>query len=143
MKNMSQHTEWLSMIEVSGPFLAVSVLEKVFPQGLESLETYRKNRIRSAYEEWRDAVEPFWWSSWIFFTTWRDPNNHPQPRASEKHPVPIQNVILCDFLAAVLPFRPTEISIHPRISFFIECQISSPTNTYIVEFQALTFKFRR
>lgn len=57
MKKMSQHTEWLSMIEVSGPFLAVSVLEKIFPQGLESLETYRKNRIRSAYEEWRDAVE--------------------------------------------------------------------------------------
>jgi len=57
MKTMSQHTEWLSMIEVSGPFLAVSVLENVFPQGLESLETYRKKRIRSAYEEWRDAVE--------------------------------------------------------------------------------------
>ena len=57
MKTMSQHTEWLSMIEVSGPFLAVSVLEKIFPQGLESLETYRKKRIRSAYEEWRDAVE--------------------------------------------------------------------------------------
>lgn len=57
MKTMSQHTEWLSMIEISGPFLAVSVLEKVFPQGLELLETYRKNRIRSAYEEWRDAVE--------------------------------------------------------------------------------------
>jgi len=57
MKNMSQHTEWLSMIEVSGPFLDVSVLEKIFPQGLDSMETYRKNRIRSAYEEWRDAVE--------------------------------------------------------------------------------------
>lgn len=57
MKNMSQHTEWLSMIEVSGPFLAVPVLEKIFPQGLESLETYRKKRIRLAYEEWRDAVE--------------------------------------------------------------------------------------
>lgn len=57
MKNMSQHTEWLSMIEVSGPFLAVSVLEKIFPQCLESLETYRKKYIRSAYEEWRDAVE--------------------------------------------------------------------------------------
>jgi len=57
MKNMSQHNEWLSMIEVSGPFLTVSVLEKIFPQGLESLETYRKKRIRSAYEEWRDAVE--------------------------------------------------------------------------------------
>ena len=57
MKCMSQHTEWLSMIEVSGPFLAVSVLEKIFPQGLESLETYRKKRLRSAYDEWRDAVE--------------------------------------------------------------------------------------
>lgn len=56
-RQMSQHTEWLSLIEISGPFLAVSVLEKIFPQGLESLETYRKKRIRSAYEEWRDAVE--------------------------------------------------------------------------------------
>lgn len=57
MKQMSQHTEWLSMVEVSGPFLAIPVLEKIFPQGLDSLETYRKNRIRSAYDEWRDAAE--------------------------------------------------------------------------------------
>ena len=57
MKYMSQHTEWLSMIEVSGPFLSVSVLEKIFPQGLELLETYRKKRLRSAYDEWRDAVD--------------------------------------------------------------------------------------
>jgi hypothetical protein len=57
IRKYSQHTEWLSLIEVSGPFLAVSVLEKIFPQGLESQETYRKKRIRSAYEEWRDAVE--------------------------------------------------------------------------------------
>lgn len=53
----SSHQEWLSMIEMSGPFLAVAVLEKIFPQGLESLETYRKKRLRSAYDEWRDAVE--------------------------------------------------------------------------------------
>lgn len=57
MKSMSQHTEWLSMIEVSGPFLAVSLLEKIFPQGLDTLEAYRKKRLRSAYDEWRDAVE--------------------------------------------------------------------------------------
>ncbi|HPT47729.1 MAG TPA: hypothetical protein PLM07_17760, partial [Candidatus Rifleibacterium sp.] len=57
MKNMSQHTEWLSMVEISGPFLALSVLERIFPQGLESLETHKKNRIRSAYEEWREAVD--------------------------------------------------------------------------------------
>lgn len=57
MKKMSQHTEWLSLIEISGPFLAVAVLEETFPQGLESLDSLEKKRIRSAYEEWRDAVE--------------------------------------------------------------------------------------
>lgn len=57
MKSMSQHTEWLSMVEISGPFLALSVLERIFPQGLESLETHKKKRIRSAYEEWREAVD--------------------------------------------------------------------------------------
>ncbi|CZH02516.1 DNA methyltransferase [Legionella pneumophila serogroup 1] len=57
MKNVSQHTEWLSMIEISGSFLALPVLEKIFPQGLESLDTFIKRRIRSAYDEWCDAVE--------------------------------------------------------------------------------------
>ncbi|HAT1993809.1 TPA: ATP phosphoribosyltransferase regulatory subunit [Legionella pneumophila] len=57
MKSVSQHTEWLSMIEISGSFLALPVLETIFPQGLESLDTYIKRRIRSAYEEWCDAVE--------------------------------------------------------------------------------------
>lgn len=57
MKNMSHHTEWLSLIEVSGPFLSVSVLDRIFPQGLESLDKYSKQRIRSAYEEWRDAID--------------------------------------------------------------------------------------
>lgn len=49
--------EWLNLLEVSGPFLAVPVLREVFPQGLEELESSRAKRIRSAYEEWRDAVD--------------------------------------------------------------------------------------
>jgi hypothetical protein len=57
MKTPSRHTEWLSLVEVSGPFLAVSVLEKAFPQGLDVVETPRRQRLRSAYEEWSDAVE--------------------------------------------------------------------------------------
>ncbi len=57
MRNMSQHAEWLSMIEVSGPFLVVSVLEKVFPQGLDAVETRMRKRSRSAYDEWCGAVE--------------------------------------------------------------------------------------
>lgn len=54
---MSAQHEWLNLLEVSGPFLAVPVLREVFPQGLEELDSSRAKRLRSAYEEWRDAVD--------------------------------------------------------------------------------------
>ena len=52
MTTPSRHTEWLSLVEVSGPFLAVPVLEKAFPQGLDVVETPKRQRLRAAYEEW-------------------------------------------------------------------------------------------
>ncbi|MEO6080892.1 MAG: type IIL restriction-modification enzyme MmeI [Steroidobacteraceae bacterium] len=54
---MSAKHEWLNLLEISGPFLAVPVLREVFPQGLEELDSSRAKRLRSAYEEWRDAVD--------------------------------------------------------------------------------------
>lgn len=54
---MSNDHEWLNLVEVSGPFLAVPVLREVFPQGLEALPTRRPQRLRRTYEEWRDAVD--------------------------------------------------------------------------------------
>lgn len=48
---------WMSLVDISGPFLAGTVLEEVFPQGLDKVETPRRQRLRSAYEEWRDAVD--------------------------------------------------------------------------------------
>lgn len=51
------HGEWLSLIEISGPFLAVPVLKEVFPQGLEELDGIKRKRLRQAYEEWREAWE--------------------------------------------------------------------------------------
>lgn len=54
---MSAKHEWLNLLEVSGPFLAVPVLREVFPQGLEELDSSRAKRLRCAYEEWRDAVD--------------------------------------------------------------------------------------
>lgn len=54
---MSAKHDWLNLLEVSGPFLAVPVLGEVFPQGLEELDASRAKRLRSAYEEWRDAVD--------------------------------------------------------------------------------------
>lgn len=49
--------DWLSLIEISGPFLAVPVLKEAFPQGLEALDAAKRKRLRQAYEEWREALE--------------------------------------------------------------------------------------
>jgi len=54
---MSSHEEWLSLIEVSGPFLTVPVLERVFPQGLDVLDREVATRLRSARKEWAEAQE--------------------------------------------------------------------------------------
>ena len=51
------HAEWLSLIEVSGPFLSLPVLQRAFPQGLEPHEPERARLLRLAYDEWQDAVE--------------------------------------------------------------------------------------
>lgn len=54
---MSMHHEWLSLIEISGPFLAVPVLKDAFPQGLEELNAVKRKRLRQAYDEWHEAQE--------------------------------------------------------------------------------------
>lgn len=51
------HHDWLSLIEISGPFLAVPVLKEAFPQGLEELDAGKRKRLRQAYDEWREALE--------------------------------------------------------------------------------------
>ena len=53
----AQNIDWLNLVEKTGPFLAVGVLDEAFPQGLEKVETRRRQRVRSAYDEWRAAVD--------------------------------------------------------------------------------------
>lgn len=48
------HNEWLSLLEVSGPFLSMPVLLRVFPQGLDALDRDQSTELRLAYEEWVD-----------------------------------------------------------------------------------------
>lgn len=54
---MSMRHEWLALVEISGPFLAVPVLKEAFPQGLEELDAAKRKRLRQAYDEWREAQE--------------------------------------------------------------------------------------
>lgn len=48
------HNEWLSLIEISGPFLSLPVLMRTFPQGLDALDRDGLAELRLAYEEWLD-----------------------------------------------------------------------------------------
>ena len=56
-KASSKHTNWLPLIDVSGPFLTAGVLDGVFPQGLEAVYPEAKQRLRSCWEEWTEAVD--------------------------------------------------------------------------------------
>ncbi len=69
-----QHAEWLSLIEVSGPFLSMPVLLNIFPQGLEKDEQEAELRrtLRMAYDEWADnqagvRPEPAIHLEWLHF----------------------------------------------------------------------------
>jgi type I restriction-modification system DNA methylase subunit len=55
MNQDNNHDEWLSLIEISGPFLAVPVLKKAFPQGLEAVDGRVRKYLRQAYDEWCEA----------------------------------------------------------------------------------------
>ena len=48
------HADWLSLVECSGPFLSLPVLQRVFPQGLDPRDPERASRLREAYEDWLD-----------------------------------------------------------------------------------------
>jgi hypothetical protein len=54
-----KHAEWLSLIEISGPFLSMPVLLEAFPHGLDASENENevRRRVRLAYDEWIDNQE--------------------------------------------------------------------------------------
>ncbi len=49
------HAEWLSLVEVSGPFLSLPVLMRVFPQQLDTLDANLARDTRLAHGEWEDS----------------------------------------------------------------------------------------
>jgi hypothetical protein len=54
MSTARHHAEWLSLVEVSGPFLSLPVLLRVFPQGLDAHDAEHARSLRMAFAEWRD-----------------------------------------------------------------------------------------
>src|ERR1700704_5403659 len=65
--NVSRHhADWLSLVEVSGPFVSLPVLLKVFPQGLEPRDPAQAKALRVTYEEWqKNPAAPGRQRAWI------------------------------------------------------------------------------
>lgn len=49
------HSEWQTLLDISGPFLSLPVLTRVFPQGLDQPDPLLRRDLRSAYNEWKTA----------------------------------------------------------------------------------------
>lgn len=57
MPSSDQHLDWLHLVEDSGPFLTLPVLERVFPQGLDARDPDLARDVKHAYREWRTEVD--------------------------------------------------------------------------------------
>jgi hypothetical protein len=60
-----QHLDWLSMVDISGPFLTLPVLRAAWPT-LDALERETRDGLRAAHAAWRtDPTDPNTQQEWI------------------------------------------------------------------------------
>ena len=69
MSIAKHHAEWLSLLEISGPFLTLNTLSRVFPQGVDMIEPARASELRAAYEEWSVEAphDPRFHRQWVLY----------------------------------------------------------------------------
>lgn len=70
------HTEWLSLVPTSGPFLSLPVLLEAFPSGLEPHDPDHARLLRQEYSRWQEShekrkVDPAGHLNWIKFVLTR------------------------------------------------------------------------
>ncbi|MEZ0372717.1 MAG: DNA methyltransferase [Candidatus Sericytochromatia bacterium] len=67
MAKASLHQEWISLLEISGPFLSQKILRDAFPQGLHRLDsTPQRARLREFYAQWeQQAADPAIHTAWV------------------------------------------------------------------------------
>ena len=51
-KSSSGHANWLSLTEISGPFLTLPVPDRIFPQGLDARDPEKGRELRTRIAEW-------------------------------------------------------------------------------------------
>lgn len=71
------HAEWLSLLDISGPFLSLPVLVRRFPQGLEAHDPDHFRLLRQVHDEWdenQQGLKPdpgihTQWIKWVLTNT--------------------------------------------------------------------------
>jgi len=51
----AHHLEWMQLLDIEGPFLTLSVLAEVFPQGLDAEDPERVAQARAVFDAWQTA----------------------------------------------------------------------------------------
>lgn len=49
------HADWLSLIEISGPFVSMPILAEVFPQGLDNVPAELARSLKADFEFWQES----------------------------------------------------------------------------------------
>jgi len=82
------HADWLSLIEVSGPFVSLPVLQRVFPAGLPRLEAGDTKALREAYAQWQDHPQaPGAQRAWLWHVLTQG-LGYPEDRLAEGQALP-------------------------------------------------------
>ncbi len=87
MAALRDHTEFRQLIDISGPFLSIPVLRRVFPQGFPKEEDAadRLHRTRTAWEEWQQ--DPALYALWLRFVL-TDVLEYPDALLAEGQAIP-------------------------------------------------------
>jgi len=87
MSTARHHADWLSLVEVSGPFLSMPVLLRAFPQGLDAHDPEGFALLRQAAREWEESRDPAIHQAWVRFVL-RDMLGFPDEALSEGPALP-------------------------------------------------------
>lgn len=50
------HADWVSLLDISGPFISMPILAEVFPQGLEDVPAELARSLRADFEFWQEST---------------------------------------------------------------------------------------
>ena len=101
------HAEWLSLLDISGPFLSMPVLLRAFPHGLNEPDPALRQLLRATYAEWHaDPALHHVWVRWVLEDVLKFPAACIQADSPLALPIPEYGETLRPTFAIVEPDAP-------------------------------------